>query len=881
MSVEWCVLRTSLFPSDFTVQDARDDDLERFHAAIAVASSNADLPARIRGGDLPGVRDLYEARARSRSIPRSLFAAAAIATPDGGEASLRDVQVQRSHPVGQPLPGDDADQLHVSTYAVFHADAVTAYRRNDAGSFEAKRLGLPEALREVLLTHRTGTHEQWRARLCSGGLPADRAGALVDRLAAMGVLEGPSACSLWNDAERPSVEPLDEAVAEIATTHHADQVPANAFATFRNPVKAPAALRHAQEVGDVLLRCTRPDPPAIQKLLFRLLDGRWLPMPELERMAEGLLREADRTEPEVAEADRPFVRWLRARAFEAVIDLTEAPLPHARWSGTTLLGTRWTDDGRLLGPALFSAHPRELIGRYDLPGLPEHLEELDEEGVETVMLAYRGPGVLDRVADVRVPGLLALEYCGRASDRRRALRIEDLEVSATSSELLVRTRDDQRLVRVVRPVPYDDSNPSLHPLIRLLSRAATAQRPGRSLLDVAFADLLVRPRIIYRGHVLCRRRAPIPADLTAETLPAWLDRVGLRGRAVTVDTSSGALPFDPEVDGAVRRDLFKRLRRGQRLAVSERLESADLMIDGRGHAAHALVPITSGSSRRPLRVPKIARPSRGDLRGPFRTLRINALAERMPTVLRSLREALGDAPFFYVFLSDALESELRLRVPTDRPEVLPRVVDELDAMLDHRVIRHWAMEPYVREWDRYGGADDIEAVEQLFVADSTSLYDACASMPLADERRTNLYALAILQTLGAAGLSLDEQHDFCRRAFDSFADEFGYTTDDRRAVGSMWRARRTSLVQTAQGEGDEAIHAILIERGEHLRRWLDHENAERLRRHLRAVVHMIGTRLHFRHNRAEEAWALFFARNLIERWRHLPHEADRAVAWRQ
>ncbi|MGH1342807.1 MAG: thiopeptide-type bacteriocin biosynthesis protein [Nannocystales bacterium] len=881
MSVDWCVLRTSLFPSDFSWDGAPEDERQRFLAAIAVASSNPDLPAQIQRGELPAVRALYEARARSRSIPRSLFAAAAIATPAGGEPSLSDVRVQRSHPLGARLPGKHPETLAVSTSAVFHADAVTVYQRDVAADvFHAKRLGLPKGLREALLRQRGGTRIEWETCLQTEGIPADRVRALLDRLLDMGVLEPPGACSLWNDEARPNVESLGEAVAEVTARQDATETPTNAFATFARPVRMPAALADVQEVAEVLLRCTRSEPPVLQRLLDKRLDGRWLPMPELERMAEGLLERADNPEFEVAAADEPFVRWLRARAFESSIDLTDAPLPASSWSGVMLLGTRWSADGRLVGPALFSAHPRELIGRYDLPGLAERLPGLDEEGTETVMLAYRGPGVLDKIADVRVPGVLALEYCGRASDSQRTLRLEDLEVSATGDRLLVRTREEQRQLRIVRPVPYDDSNRALHPLVRLLSRAATAERPGRSLLDVAFKGLPVRPRITYGGHVLCRRRAPVPAELTEDTLPTWLERVGLADCEVTVDSSSGALPLDPAVDCAARRDLFKRLRRQQRLAVSERLPSVDLVIDGRGHAAHALLPVTFGSVAKRLRVPKVPRPAPGALLGPYRTLRVSALSERMPTVLRELRESLGEVQFFYVFLSDEVESELRLRIPAGQPAVMHALMERLDVMLDQRIVRHFAVEPYVREWDRYGGAADIEAVEALFVADSASLYDACSGLPLMDDRRTNLYALAILQTLDYAGLSPDAQHAFCRRAFDSFCAEFGYSTDDRRAVGNMWRARRRALVSTAVGDGDETMHAALVQRAHHLSAWLGQDNRLRLCKHLRSVVHMTGTRLHFRHNRAEEAWALLFARNLLERWRHVPQEAGRTTAWR-
>lgn len=878
MSSDWCVLRTSLFRDDFSVQSASADELARFHAAIAVASSNRELSDQLRAGALPGVRALYEARVRSRSVPRSLFAAAAIATRDGDEPSLAHVEVQRcggfDRPPGEPEP----ETLAVSSHAVFHADAVTAYRRDrSAGGFEAVRLGVPEPVCEVLLAHRVGTRAQWAERLRARGFAAEQAERLVTRLGGLGVLEAPPPCALWNDDAPPKTEGLGAAVRAIEA--QAEPVAGNAFATFARPLRMPAALEQAQAVGEVLLRCARLGPATVPQILSRLLDGRWLPMPELERMAEGVLGTAGSTEFVVAPQDEPFVRWLRARALDPEIDLGEAPLPERTWSGALLMGTQWIDDDRLLDPTLFAVPPRELIARYALPGLPERLAALDDGETTTVALAYEGPGVLGEVAAVHMPGTLALEYCGAASARDRVLRLEDLEVAATATALHFRVRHDQRPVTLVRPIPYNDALPGLHPLVRLLSAAEGARRPVRSLIDAAFEGLPVRPRVTYQGHVLARRRARVPLDLRETELSSWRARVGLSGPA-SVGSSSGGLPLGEGPDDPVRLDLLKRLRRGERLVLSERLPARGLEIDGHAHAVHALVPITVASRAAAPAIPRVPRPLRPALlRGPFRTLRVHALAERMPTVLRRLRERLDGTPFFYVFLSDALESELRLRVPAQAQSLQQALTETLDLLLDRRIIRHWAVEPYVREWDRYGGAQDIEAVERLFVADSASFYEPCTSMSLADERRTNLHALAILQTMRCAGLDGDAQRELCRRAFDAFGVELGLCADDRRAVGNMWRGRRDALVSAALGRGDQAVHSTLVRRREQLGAWLDDDNQRRLRVHLRAVIHMSGTRLHFRHNRVEEAWAFFFARCLLDRWQHLPHEAADAGAW--
>lgn len=879
MTVDWCVLRTSLFPRNFCAEDATPQERERFYAAVGIASSNVELAPLMRSGGVPRVQQLYQARVRGRSTPRSLFAAAAIATTDGAELHLRDVEVQRAATADEvPSPA----VWVVSPSAVFHADGVTLYRRDDATrQSEAVRLGVPLPLREVLAAGRRGTREQWEERLVERGYSTDQAGATLDQLQRMGLLETVAVRSLWNDDEVPRSQDLGTVVAEANASLASGTRPANAFATFSTPAKIPAALEHAPRVGQLLMRWSRSEVPVVQRLLAEQLDGRWLPLPELERMAQGLLDRAKQETFRPSAADAPYVRWLRARALDEEIDLANAPLPPAPSGGPMFLGTQWTADGELVGPKLFPTPPHELVARYPLPGLCERLGELALPGAASVMLAYRGPGSLAEVAEVHMPGTTALEYCGHASDPDRALRLEDLEVCASATTIYFRTRADQRPVTLVRPIPYNESMTGLHPLVRLLSVINNAELPCRSLIQAAFEGLPVCPRVTFEGHVLMPRRATLPRELAEDTLGEWLSARGLDG-AVCVGTGMGGLRFDPREDDAVRRDIFKRLRRGERVRICEHIETQGVGVDGELHEAHALVPIFPPAPAAPLRMPCVPRPHAPErLRGPFRTVRVHALAERMPTVLRRLHEDLRDTSFFYVFLSDAVETELRLRIPVGAGPTMHSVTERLDELLDGNIIRQWALEPYVREWERYGGGETIEALERLFVADSASLYEPCATYPLVDPRRTNLYALTIVQTMSQAGLGHADQIALCRRAFDAYSEEFHYSAADRRALGEMWRRRRGELIGAAVGEGDKAVHDALVRRRDVVGRWLVAGNQERLRTHIRSVVHMTGTRLHFRHNRTEEAWAYFLARNLLDRWRHLPAEAAATAPWRQ
>lgn len=869
MKPAWAVLRISLFEKDFSLASASEEGRTRFDAALAFAGT-ALRGADAKDGKLGDALGRYEARVRHRSAPRSLFAAAALATPDGGPCSLEDVDVElASRRLRQPLtllPIDAAAELTVSSDCVFHADGATLYRYDDkAQEFQAVRLELPARLAAALTRIRSATSADWERELAAEGMTRSGDEPLTARLRKLGVLVERGHPAVWNGPPSAHSSPLGNLQPEAESGR-------SAFATFRRPVAMPPALAAIQEVGELLATQSLSIPSAVPAVLSEWLDGRWLPLPELERMAEGLLAEAAwRSRSDLTDEAAAFVDWVRARAGEPEIDLGQAPPVSARagHGRELVLTTEWTASGQLLEPQIFGASARQLLGRYHLPGLAERLAALEDR--PPVLLAYHGARTMAEVAEIHAPGLRALEYCGYGSDPKKGLRVEQVEVTAVGRSLCFRLRDTQEVIRLIPAVPWNEELPKLHPLVRILLEDVRAEASLVQLFKRALQDVPVRPRLTYKGHIIRRRRAVVPPGLREEELLPWLARCNFRG-GLSVEISDGRLPISPEVESPIRRELWRQLKAGKSVTISEYLDPAGVLVDGREHTAHALVPVRLGAKRAEVMTAQASVPppvSRGELRGPFMTLRIQALAERMPAILRQLQRCeLGDR-LFYVCLSTRLDSELRLRLPRGAHSALAAAAELADGLLDRAAIRGYALEPYLREWDRYGGKADLGAIEELFVAESRALLPVCSELGVADPRRTDLYALCILQTLRLAGFEDGEARRFARERFDALAGEFQLESADRKLLGLAWRERQEGILRAAEGRGDPQLRDALRLREGHLTDWLKGaDNPARLRRHLRSLLHMTGTRLHFKANRQEELRAFFFAFRVLDRWRY-------------
>ena len=163
----------------------------------------------------------------------------------------------------------------------------------------------------------------------------------------------------------------------------------------------------------------------------------------------------------------------------------------------------------------------------------------------------------------------------------------------------------------------------------------------------------------------------------------------------------------------------------------------------------------------------------------------------------------------------------------------------------------------------------MAAMEAFFVADSQSLIGVASALGLKDEARNDLYTLAILQTLAMAGFDGEDALAYCRGIVDAFITEFALDPGERRAIGAAWRGRKARVMSLARGEGGGPLADALLGRRRRLREWLDGiGSAAALRRHIQALIHMTGTRLHVQGNRYAEGEAHFYAAHALGEWRH-------------
>lgn len=883
MRAPWCVVRLSLFPQDFSLASASDSERAHLEAAIYLSGDGTPGAVSTSSARAADVLQLYEARARCRSTPRSLFAAAALGIEGGDYPTLKDVEIelvpsrelQRLHGTQSPC----SDILVLSAWALFDGDGASlqVYNKEDQ-DYETVRLGLSTTLRDVLLSTRSGTRREWQDALHQAGFEDAPDVDLVTELMQLGILRHHDRPMIWNGYEQSQPMSLSSAI-QFTVDRKQNQAgnegwqvhPKNisewsTYATFRKPLGVVPSLPDVSRVTTFLTSLAKPPTSFVPQILNELLDGRWLPLVEFEALCAGLEVEAlRRRQPEPDPGDIQFMNWVREQGLSKEIDLAGAPSTGRQGHGDVLLLTEWLESGQLVEPIVFGMGAREVLSRYNLPGLAHRLNEWDTR--PTVLVAYHGAHSLGDVAEVYAPGSTVLNYCGEGSSLPNCLRMEDLEVSSTGTRLVFRRRDNLEVVRLVCPIPLNEESPKIHPFIRVLLEESRNDLVSIPFFKTALQDFPVRPRLSWQGHIIRRRRAAVPSHLDESSLGDWLMQHGIEGD-VGLEGTAGRLRLDPYSDNVGRRLLFKQLRAGKGPVISEYLEPAGVEVDGRIHAAHVLIPVRCDTTPKtsPVRLPTIVPPrQRQELRGPFLSFKIKVLAERIPSILQDLEnQGLGEG-FFYVIMGGGISQEIRLRMAEGEVGHHQTLVKCLNELLDACAIVGWSCEPYLREWDRYGGAVDISAIEAWFMADSQALLGACSRLGREDPRRADLYTLCVIQTITLTHFTPLEQQKFCWEQVQHLGREFALDSSDRRSLGTSWRQRRSELDALLRGGGDEFLAACLTRRHMLLSRWMaEVGDPERLQRHLRSLIHMSGVRIHLRRNRWEEVKAYFYAYHSLQ-----------------
>ncbi|HEX2295887.1 MAG TPA: lantibiotic dehydratase [Actinomycetota bacterium] len=410
-----------------------------------------------------------------------------------------------------------------------------------------------------------------------------------------------------------------------------------------------------------------------------------------------------------------------------------------------------------------------------------------------------------------------IPFLGRSgAPPARQIPVTDLTVSVEGQKVVLRSRT---LGREVAPRLASAQNYTLRSL-GIYRFLCTVQAQGVAEGVVwnwgSFNAARFLPRVVYGKTVLHRARWAFRADEIPDLLAARGDEVfgrmqelrAARGlpRHVALADEDNQLLVD--LDNVLSVEMLVELvRRRPHFRLAEMWpDPAEMVVSGEGgtYVNEVLVPFVRTESGIPVASP--ARPPGG--RRSFAPgsewlyLKVytgTAVADSLlagvvrPLVARARSDGAADRWFFIRYADP--DPHLRIRLHGDparlTAEVLPAFRAALEPELEGRV---WRLETgtYVRELERYGGPDAIDAAEWIFAADSDAVLEVVAGGGTLDDRWRA--ALAGLHRMFAdLGLDEDAQAGVARRMRDSYAAEFAADALLKRQIGDRYRAERRSL----------------------------------------------------------------------------------------
>jgi thiopeptide-type bacteriocin biosynthesis protein len=247
------------------------------------------------------------------------------------------------------------------------------------------------------------------------------------------------------------------------------------------------------------------------------------------------------------------------------------------------------------------------------------------------------------------------------------------------------------------------------------------------------------------------------------------------------------------------------------------------------------------------------------------------LAGPLNILTQEVMEA-GDADrWFFIRYADP-EPHLRLRFHGDPTRlwamVLPRLQSALDPLLRNGWLWRFQLDTYEPELFRYGGANNQERAEQIFMADSEAAMKILAHHP-GDEGIRGRWPLALAsmdEYLASAGLSLGARLTMAQARLSGFSREFGLQGNPTsHQLGVRFRQERrlleTLFCPGQPPEGHLALGlAALAERSRRISPWLRSMGAleesgkltTTLEDLLGSMIHMSVNRLLMSSQRAQE-----------------------------
>lgn len=443
-----------------------------------------------------------------------------------------------------------------------------------------------------------------------------------------------------------------------------------------------------------------------------------------------------------------------------------------------------------------------------------------------------------------------IPFLGRSGAPVEAqIPVTDLMVSVEGQKVVLRSR---RLGREVTPRLASAQNYTLRSLgvYRFL---CTVQAQGVSEGVVwnwgSFNAASFLPRVVYGRTVLHRARWAFRAEEIPELLAAKGDDVFGRmqelreartlPRHVALADEDNQLLVD--LDNVLSVEMLVELvRRRPHFRLMEMWPDPEEMVvtsDRGPYVNEILVPFVRAESGIPVSARSRPAPARRSFPPGSEWLFLSVYAGTAiaDTLLRdvvgplvaSARSAGAVDRWFFIRYADP-DPHLRVRLHGDpaklTAEVLPAFRRALEPELEGRV---WRLEvgTYVREIERYGGPDAIEAAEGIFEADSDAALAIVSGGGTLDDRWRA--ALAGLHRLFAdLGLDEEAQARVARHMRDGYATEFAADAILKRQIGDRYRTERKSLeplidpAASAEGALGHAL-AVLTHRSEAMRPFVE------------------------------------------------------------
>ena len=182
-----------------------------------------------------------------------------------------------------------------------------------------------------------------------------------------------------------------------------------------------------------------------------------------------------------------------------------------------------------------------------------------------------------------------------------------------------------------------------------------------------------------------------------------------------------------------------------------------------------------------------------------------------PLVDAALGSGAADSWFFIRFSDPDWHVRLRFHGAPARlaAEVLPALHDAMAPLLADGRLWKMQLDTYVREIERYGGAEGMLLAERLFDADSRA---ALAIVELLDgdagtDARWRLAFRGMDQLLDDLGFDFETKRRVMRGARDAFGAEFRVGTATTRALGDKYRKERASL-EAVLDRSSDANHPL-------------------------------------------------------------------------